>query len=995
MRLRQLFEEAPAKRIVAVMPGGFHPFHPGHKSLYDYAVKTFGKENVYVAATNDTKTRPFPFEIKRKLAAMAGVPEQRFIQVKSPFNALSYESIIGNPADTALVFVRSEKDIQSHPLPDQIRKSDGMMGYLISYDNKDNLETADTHGYMAYGPTIDFTFSGMQIKSASELRSAWPQMSDDEKIKATEIMYPGQGEIATQLLNQALDIKTESIIFTEAATKADADAMVSAIKAFQTAAGLKADGIVGPNTRAKAGEMIKDPAQAPAVTTLQNAIKDFQTKAGIAVDGKVGPETMGAIKTAQSGGTGATATADNANTVDGAAATPAEQPQSASQATASAGQPQTPDPNAQKAEPEDPNATTPVPTDKQAPEQPAEPAQQPAEPEQQPAAEPKVSREVYMQMAPDRDADITNFNVQKMKAKYPEPYLDIPNDDGTVTRAYGPEKNLQNFIQTNNKGKGLKLSGGASASAEPEQDAGNYEENKAKYKELVKNKDYKGALELANSDPKLKDRIQKLKLKNGKTMYDTLVSQAGGEQTTEPEAPATEPQTKEPEAPATEPQTTEPEAQDEKPTTARTKMYDVNGTQMSGNDISKRMNQLLRKASANEGIVFKSSIAKYLGEALTNAERQELQSLVNAVKGEKYFQVFLNRLNDKLKAAGVEYDGGQGTSSTAGPDDGSRRQPASDAPDDDFKSGSEYTLNGKKVSRDEYEKEFGKDVSGRANDYKKLKNQIEGLTKQAQDEKRKWTQDQLNNPDSPYYKEGVPTEPEDPDYPKELIAIDDKYKAKGERLQAKADELLKDPEVKKFVDSGGKDDFDKLLSGDDDKFDTLFKTDGSSKRSVSGKSTSSSTSSTSSSTTVRTSGGSSTTKKTSGGGSTTRFSKQMKDGPDTEKLRQEKKEVRKKMRDFAKQWKKDNPDGDRFGAMDTPEYQALEKEYDSYRGMDGKIAQSKELLHPAGEMDSEGNIKYYGKGANKDGTWDGEQFDPDRKKKESIELDRIKMLAGV
>jgi len=203
VRLRQLFEDVPAKKIVAVMPGGFHPFHPGHKSLYDWAVETFGRENVYVAATNDTKSRPFPFDVKIKLAQMAGVPANRFIQVKSPFNALSYNNIIGDTSQTALVFVRSEKDKTSHPLPDQVRKSDGNMGYLISYNDGD-LETADTHGYLAYGPTIDFDFSGMSIKSASELRAAWPEMSDEDKLQAAELMYPGNAQTATQLLNKAL-----------------------------------------------------------------------------------------------------------------------------------------------------------------------------------------------------------------------------------------------------------------------------------------------------------------------------------------------------------------------------------------------------------------------------------------------------------------------------------------------------------------------------------------------------------------------------------------------------------------------------------------------------------------------------------------------------------------------------------------------------------------------------------------------------------------------
>lgn len=203
MRLRQLFEST-APQIVAIMPGGFHPFHPGHKSLYDWASKTFGKQNVYVAATDDTKSRPFPFDIKQKLAGMAGVPADRFIQVKSPFNALSYESLLGDGKDKSLVFVRSEKDQGSHPLPDQIRKSDGMPGYLISYKGLDQLQPSEAHAHIAYGPTIDFNFAGMQIRSATELRNTWPKMSDEEKHQAAELMYGKSHDQAVQLLNQAL-----------------------------------------------------------------------------------------------------------------------------------------------------------------------------------------------------------------------------------------------------------------------------------------------------------------------------------------------------------------------------------------------------------------------------------------------------------------------------------------------------------------------------------------------------------------------------------------------------------------------------------------------------------------------------------------------------------------------------------------------------------------------------------------------------------------------
>jgi len=199
MLLRELYE-AKARRVVAVMPGGFHPFHPGHKSLYDWAVKTFGQKNVYVAATNDTKARPFPFEVKKKLAAMAGVPESNFMQVKSPFNNREYAGLLD--ADTALVFVRSQKDKNEQPLPDQTKKN-GEPGYLRTYTGK-NLNTADEMGYMAYGPTINFDFSGMQIKSASELRATWPEMSDEDKLKAAKLMYGNGAPVAVKLLNQAL-----------------------------------------------------------------------------------------------------------------------------------------------------------------------------------------------------------------------------------------------------------------------------------------------------------------------------------------------------------------------------------------------------------------------------------------------------------------------------------------------------------------------------------------------------------------------------------------------------------------------------------------------------------------------------------------------------------------------------------------------------------------------------------------------------------------------
>lgn len=171
------------KQLV-ILPGGFHPYHAGHYALYKSARQAFPNADVYVAATADTSSRPFPFEIKQKLAKLAGVPEDRFVQVKSPFRA--QEITAGyDPADTQLIFVRSDKDKESQPRPGGSKK-DGSPSYLQPYSEK-QTEPMNKHGYMAYLPTVEF---GPGMKSATEIRSAWPQLDDKRKTALVMSLYP-------------------------------------------------------------------------------------------------------------------------------------------------------------------------------------------------------------------------------------------------------------------------------------------------------------------------------------------------------------------------------------------------------------------------------------------------------------------------------------------------------------------------------------------------------------------------------------------------------------------------------------------------------------------------------------------------------------------------------------------------------------------------------------------------------------------------------------
>jgi len=181
-------------KTVVIMPGGFHPFHAGHLSLYNAARQAFPGADVYVAATNDTSTRPFPFAVKEKLAQLAGVEPGRFVQVKSPFRAEEITQRY-DPAETALIFVRSEKDRNSQPRPGGTKK-DGSPSYLQPLGKQ--LKPMTQHAYMEYLPTIEF---GPGITSASEIRAAWPRLNDRRKTAMVMSLYP-----ATQKNPQLADV---------------------------------------------------------------------------------------------------------------------------------------------------------------------------------------------------------------------------------------------------------------------------------------------------------------------------------------------------------------------------------------------------------------------------------------------------------------------------------------------------------------------------------------------------------------------------------------------------------------------------------------------------------------------------------------------------------------------------------------------------------------------------------------------------------------------
>ena len=167
---------------VVIYPGRFHPFHKGHKSVYDTLVKRFGNERVFIAtsAKVDPPKSPFTFEEKRAMIALTGVDPSRVIQTKSPYQATEITDNY-NPQNTIALFAVSDKDMAEDPRFSFKPKKDGSPSYYQPAQK--DMKSLDTHGYIITVPTLQFNVLGKPMRSASEFRANFAK-ADNETQKA-------------------------------------------------------------------------------------------------------------------------------------------------------------------------------------------------------------------------------------------------------------------------------------------------------------------------------------------------------------------------------------------------------------------------------------------------------------------------------------------------------------------------------------------------------------------------------------------------------------------------------------------------------------------------------------------------------------------------------------------------------------------------------------------------------------------------------------------
>ena len=182
---QSLAESVNGRQLLVIYPGGFHPFHLGHASVFDHLAKKFSDSDVFVAATDTTTERPFEFQDKSFLANQSGVPNGRFVQVKSPYKATEITQNY-DPKNTVLVFAVSEKD---HDRISFKPKRDGSPSYFQPYSEGD-LAPMNQHGYIYVVPKIDFKIAGEQVDSASKIRKMYAAADDKRRQQIIQDLYP-------------------------------------------------------------------------------------------------------------------------------------------------------------------------------------------------------------------------------------------------------------------------------------------------------------------------------------------------------------------------------------------------------------------------------------------------------------------------------------------------------------------------------------------------------------------------------------------------------------------------------------------------------------------------------------------------------------------------------------------------------------------------------------------------------------------------------------
>ena len=198
----ELFE-AP-KNIVVLYAGRFQPFHKGHRAVYEYLVKKFGRDAVYVSTSNktDADKSPFTFSDKAYFMQIQGIPMDRVRETNQPYqNPELVKSF--DPENTALIVAVSDKDKDRFGKIGY--KKDGSPSFFQEIPKElGDMAPLSQHGYVMTVPTFDFTVYGKPMRSATEVRAMYRAANEQVRREIIKDLFGKYTPEAEQIMNAKL-----------------------------------------------------------------------------------------------------------------------------------------------------------------------------------------------------------------------------------------------------------------------------------------------------------------------------------------------------------------------------------------------------------------------------------------------------------------------------------------------------------------------------------------------------------------------------------------------------------------------------------------------------------------------------------------------------------------------------------------------------------------------------------------------------------------------
>jgi hypothetical protein len=190
-------------RTIVIYPGRFHPFHKGHFASYKFLTQKFGPENVFIVSSDKQApvTSPFSFADKQNMMIKLGVPSDRIVKVRNPYQAPEVLEHF-DPNTTAVVFAVSEKDAERFSFAP---KRDGSPSYMQPFPGpKKRLAPLNKHGYVLLTPTVSFKVRGADANSASEIRARYMKGNEHDRSGIIADLYGEPDKNLQQMFDRRL-----------------------------------------------------------------------------------------------------------------------------------------------------------------------------------------------------------------------------------------------------------------------------------------------------------------------------------------------------------------------------------------------------------------------------------------------------------------------------------------------------------------------------------------------------------------------------------------------------------------------------------------------------------------------------------------------------------------------------------------------------------------------------------------------------------------------